>query len=148
MSRRPHHFGRFPALTPALHTLRLRAQFPSFHFSHTASGPVWRGELQPQEDSPIYRVRLDWRGTKSPRVLVESPALDTRVPHRYPDGSLCLYFPRDGSWTPQKYFADTIVPWTAEWLLFYELWLPTGKWFGPEAPHSPPPSQPIRKSKK
>ena len=25
---------------------------------------------------------------------------------------------------------DTIVPWTAEWLLHYEVWLATGEWLG------------------
>lgn len=28
------------------------------------------------------------------------------------------------------YVCDTIVPWTAEWLLNYELWLATGEWVG------------------
>ena len=26
--------------------------------------------------------------------------------------------------------ADTIVPWTAEWLVYYEIWLMTGEWYG------------------
>ena len=26
--------------------------------------------------------------------------------------------------------ADTIVPWAAEWLMHYELWLVTGEWTG------------------
>jgi hypothetical protein len=26
--------------------------------------------------------------------------------------------------------ADTIVPWTAEWLVHYEIWLVTGEWYG------------------
>jgi hypothetical protein len=26
--------------------------------------------------------------------------------------------------------ADTIVPWTAEWLVHYEIWLMTGEWYG------------------
>ncbi len=30
---------------------------------------------------------------------------------------------------------DTIIPWTAEWLVFYELWKDTGTWQGAEAPH-------------
>ena len=25
---------------------------------------------------------------------------------------------------------DTTVPWTAEWLLNYEIWLATGSWYG------------------
>jgi len=26
--------------------------------------------------------------------------------------------------------ADTIVPWTADWLAHYEIWLVTGDWYG------------------
>lgn len=29
-----------------------------------------------------------------------------------------------------KLLADTIIPWTVEWLYFYELWLATGEWLG------------------
>jgi hypothetical protein len=31
----------------------------------------------------------------------------------------------------EAYIADSIVPWAAEWLLFYEGWHATGEWFGP-----------------
>lgn len=26
--------------------------------------------------------------------------------------------------------ANTIVPWTSEWLFYYEIWLATGQWHG------------------
>jgi hypothetical protein len=26
--------------------------------------------------------------------------------------------------------AETIIPWTSEWLYFYELWVFTGEWHG------------------
>lgn len=35
-----------------------------------------------------------------------------------------------GEWKPRMKLADTIVPWAAEWLLHYELWLATGEWGG------------------
>jgi hypothetical protein len=135
MSHRSRWFADFPALTPPLNTLRLKALFPSFHCSRSSGRPVWRGELQPQESSPVYRVRIEWRGTRSPCVVVESPRLQCRAPHRYSNGSLCLFDPKDRSWHPHLYIAETIVPWTAEWLFFYEIWMLTGSWYGPEAPH-------------
>lgn len=135
---RPKRHSRFPTLTAAQHTPRLRAQFPSFRLKRTAGGLCWHGELRPQEDSPLYRVRIIWSESRSPRVSVEAPALAPKAPHRYADGSLCLYYPRDESWTRHKHLADTIVPWAAEWLLFYEIWLVTKRWFGPEAPHDGP----------
>ena len=29
--------------------------------------------------------------------------------------------------------ADTILPWAALWLVFYELWCDTGRWLGPSS---------------
>ncbi len=55
--------------------------------------------------------------------------------HRYPDGSLCLYWPDEWGWTARESLAATIVPWTAFWLYYYELWLVTGEWLGPSSPH-------------
>lgn len=38
--------------------------------------------------------------------------------------------------------STTVVPWTAEWLIHYEVWLATGQWTGgghaPTAPHPRP----------
>ena len=51
-----------------------------------------------------------------------------RLPHVFPGDNLCLHFP--GEWTPEKSIATTIVPWTSEWLLHYEIWVFTGKWTG------------------
>ncbi len=73
----------------------------------------------------------------SPRVKVIAPALRRDAPHIYPDGSLCLYYPPDESWQPSRFIANTIVPWAACWLARYELWLVTGEWYRPVAPHSP-----------
>lgn len=46
------------------------------------------------------------------------------LPHVFSDGTLCLHEP--GEWTDGMYIADTTVPWTAEWLANYEIWLATG----------------------
>lgn len=57
------------------------------------------------------------------RVL--SPKLEyrdgQRAPHLYPDGSLCLFYPRAREWNNQMWLARTTVPWTAEWLFHYEI---------------------------
>lgn len=53
----------------------------------------------------------------------------------YKDGSLCLYYPGDLAWDGRQNLHETIVPWTAEWLVLHELYLITGEWKGPEAPH-------------
>jgi hypothetical protein len=46
----------------------------------------------------------------------------------YSNGDLCLYLP--GQWKESMLLADTILPWTSQWLLLYELWLITGHWMG------------------
>jgi len=53
-----------------------------------------------------------------------------RPPHMYPGNQLCLYLPRAKEWDPSMRLADTIVPWTSEWLLHYEVWQATGEWCG------------------
>ena len=51
------------------------------------------------------------------------------------DSSLCLHVPED--WNSGLFIADSIVPWTYEWLYFYEIWLATGEWCGGGTEHSP-----------
>jgi len=119
----------------------MRDLFPSFTYRRMGGPLTWRGPLQPRERSPLYDVRIARRNPRPPQVTVVRPALDPRAPHRYPNGSLCLYYPKDQSWHPSRYIAETIVPWTAEWLLFYELWQETGTWWGPEAPHGDVPKR-------
>jgi hypothetical protein len=121
---------RYPS--PAVQNLRMGQLFPGFHYSWRTS--TWTGYLQPSPSSSRYRVQIAFRGTGRPVVQVLEPKISDDAPHTYSDGSLCLYY-RDGTWTKAKMLAETILPWTAEWLYFYEYWLATGKWLGPEAPH-------------
>ena len=94
--------------------------------------------LQPTPESPQYRLRLLHEPHRVPRVWVVSPRLRPDAPHRYPGNhSLCLYWPKEWWWTPQKSLAETIIPWAAFWLYYYELWLVTGEWLGPTSPHVP-----------
>lgn len=113
----------------------MRQLFPQF--TYRAGKNVWYGHLRPTKDSPTYHVKLEYKPGKAPRVLVLKPEVYPNAPHRYGDGSLCLYYPRYGEWNPGLFLAGTIVPWAAEWLFYYEVWLedPEGRWFGPEAPH-------------
>lgn len=127
---------RTPRLTIGQQMAAMRRHFPYFTYRREKNVPTWCGTLQPTETSPAYVVKVSYRQPKTPKANVLSPPLQADTPHRYPDGSLCLYYPRDRSWSPARLIAETIVPWTALWLRFYELWLGTGQWYGPEAPHS------------
>ncbi|WP_191566219.1 hypothetical protein [Metabacillus idriensis] len=96
----------------------------------------WIGTLCPSPSSPVYTVKIIYDRYR-PRVFILNPKIDDYAPHRYPDGSLCLYYPTDKSHHDGLFIADTMIPWTAEWLYFYEKWLEDEVWWGPEAPHSP-----------
>lgn len=92
--------------------------------------------LQPTESSIIYTIRLTAKqGSTVVSVYVIEPAIKKnengkRVPHLYQDSSLCLYYPPNKEWVYTDSWAETIVPWTALWLYYYELWQATGKWLG------------------
>jgi hypothetical protein len=72
------------------------------------------------------------------RILDELATREgSALPHTYSDDTLCLHEIDD--WTGSMYIADSIVPWTVEWLAHYELWLATGEWHGGgEWPPRPP----------
>jgi hypothetical protein len=105
----------------------------------STQGRVRNGELdctirlQPSPGSRTYTVRLVYRHGRRPRVTVTDPPLARHpgaqtLPHVYPGDELCLYYP--GQWKHNMLLANTILPWTTEWLIHYELWLITGRWAG------------------
>jgi hypothetical protein len=115
-------------------------QIQAWHVRGAVPAATYRGRgvielsYRPSAVSRTYLVRIDYgRAPASPRIWIVRPSLDPRAPHRYPDGSLCVFFKDE--WTPEMSFAQTIVPWTFEWIAYYEMWLETDRWLGPEAPH-------------
>lgn len=102
---------------------------------------VWRWKVKPSPLSMTYTIKLVYRLGSSPKVYVVSPkplALatgKTSLPHVYDtaEQQICLYYndeDKEKEWSPDKFIANTIVPWIAEWLYFYEIWLYTGEWTG------------------
>ncbi|WP_341966172.1 hypothetical protein [Flavobacterium psychrophilum] len=66
-----------------------------------------------------------------------SPTLIENAKHIYPDSkTLCLYHPENYKWKKENLIANEIMGWTAGWIYFYEVWLQTNIWYGPEAPHN------------
>lgn len=98
----------------------------------------WIGSLRPQFQ--IYRVEIIHQLNDHSIVRVLSPELtrlpdneEGQLPHVYPpasDPTLCLYDPCADEWDHSMLISRTIVPWTIDWLVCYELWLMTGKWTG------------------
>jgi hypothetical protein len=118
-------------LSPAQQAFALHAYFPDAKGTLKRGRFVWTGMLQPSPLSRSYCVQVDYEPPRPPRVRVLD-RLETRpgeaLPHTYNTGTLCLHDPDE--WTASMYIAHTIVPWTAEWLINYEIWLATGDWHG------------------
>lgn len=112
----------------------LRKWFPDSRASIRRSCLTWIGDLRPGALSQCYTVRLRYKLDQSLDVDLVQPALQERdgqrPPHLYPKDRLCLYLPGMSEWTGEMLLADTIIPWTSEWLFHYEIWLATGEWCG------------------
>ncbi|MDG4875219.1 hypothetical protein P9273_08930 [Mesorhizobium sp. WSM4935] len=97
----------------------------------------WTGDLKQFQ---VYRIEVRYRVGYAPQVRVLSPALirlpenpEGSLPHvfdRDGDPRLCLYDPAANEWDATMCLSQTIVPWSADWLACYELWLMTGRWTG------------------
>jgi len=117
-----------PVISLAMQNMLMRQRFPSFVFDWKQGTGRWKGTLQPREISPMYEVLIEYKLSFIPEVWIISPALRSDAPHRYSDHSLCLYWPDEWKWSPDKVISTTIVPWAATWLYFYESLLDTGEW--------------------
>lgn len=131
----------------------MRRRWPEFRVTGACRHHVtWRGVLRPFRKS--YEVRIaygpyPWIGdfrlmNRSPRIELVTPKIvllhprtGELVPHVFDrhvgpySPLLCVYDPFADEWDQGiAPLADTIVPWTAQWLACYELWLTTGKWTG------------------
>ncbi|HBJ2623058.1 TPA: hypothetical protein LA827_002843 [Clostridium botulinum] len=121
-------------VTLGLQLFNVKQSFPNFEFCRNEDESYWIGNLMPS--SKTYTVKIVYQYAKAPKVFVIKPEILKSSPHIYPDGALCLYYPLDKNYTNRfSIISDTIIPWTAEWLYYYEKWLASGVWFGPEAPH-------------
>ena len=84
------------------------------------------------------RVRIRFSGNSDvPAVFVDGPK---ESPHRYSDGSLCMWYPGDPvdhRWVFEDGLLSLIGLVIAH--LFREAWWrETGEWAGEEVPHGPP----------
>jgi len=95
------------------------------------------GNYKPTELSDTYSYFLKYDGINKPSVYMTSPKIEYSDDiHMYPkDRSLCLYHKTDLMWKPHRHVYKTIIPWTHEWIVFYELYNITGKWEHPEVKH-------------
>ena len=113
----------------------MRSRYPQFKAKRKGEFEIeFTGDLLVKPELPVYSVSITYRGSRSPHVKIISPTLVVSPPHYYQNtGTLCLYRPDNYNWTREKLIAQNILSWTAAWIYFYEVWLQTGRWYGPEA---------------
>jgi hypothetical protein len=131
-------FNRPRPLTVAQQYLNLRAN-PACAGKGRLHGNMmsWHLPVTPTPFSRCYTARLEYRQDASPQVFIDGPDLTVladgrRLPHVYEQAPtrLCLFLPGSGEWGAWMRLDQTIVPWTALWLLYFEEWLYSGEWAG------------------
>lgn len=102
----------------------------------------WQGKLKPTALSSEYSIAVKLEYGKVETFVIEPQKLalfegETSLPHVYSTSKqkLCLFFPDGKEWSKGKLLVDTIIPWTCEWLYFYEIWVLTGAWLGGGTKH-------------
>jgi hypothetical protein len=99
------------------------------------------GMFKPTDDTDKYRVKIICESDKSPQIIILEPRIEVTEKegfniHIYPNGSLCLFYPKEFEWTNNTTVAENLIPWINEWILYYEIYkLNGGKWEGIEAPN-------------
>lgn len=82
-------------------------------------------------------IQFSQHSPDTPRVSVDGP---TRSPHRYSDGTLCMWYPDDPRhtrWVPGDGAADLVTR-IAVHLIKEAWWRRTAEWIGPEVTHGDP----------
>lgn len=130
-ANRAQHYRHF-----VLQKLLVEKSFPAFRCSLNCGSLECRGTIRPTEQSATYTVRVHYTEWGIPEVRILMPHVTPRSTiHMYRDGRLCLYHPPTQPWSGAHDLHKTIIPWIAEWLVYYELYRTEGKWLGPEFPH-------------
>jgi hypothetical protein len=114
----------------------LAACFPDLHCQIVNNVLVLTGWLQPDDCAGRYRVRIEYVAGREPNATILSPVISPSPKiHMYNDHSLCLSFRPDLRWTERTPVYQYTIPWVAEWILYYEMYLLNGgTWEGPESP--------------
>jgi hypothetical protein len=122
---------------PNLQVRAMKARYPQFKVKKHQDGRiVFTGKLQVKPELPVYTIQVVYNGNAMPLVYILDPLPVTGAPHIYSNThSLCLYHEDNYRWNKAKLIAIDIMGWTAGWIYFYEYWLQTGDWVGPEVKH-------------
>ncbi len=110
--------------------------FPCFNCRSSHRLLKCEGLITPSIGCATYRIQISYAQAGIPEVRIKDPQITPSATiHMYRNGRLCLYNPEETPWKSSDNLHEKSIPWAAEWLVFYELYLLCGKWLGPEAPH-------------
>jgi hypothetical protein len=130
----------------------IRRLFPDFRLTASADWiGVWEGPVRPASKTYTIRIvhfrRRFFDGWYLSNHYVTVHVVDPLIGEMMLDGNdlphiywndrapfwpaLCLWDPDEMYWNPEMTIATTIIPWTSEWLLFFEYWQISGEFLGP-----------------
>ena len=96
---------------------------------------TWRFPTSPSSLSRDYNLRIEFCQGDTPDVFVDGPDIQTLadgrpIPHLYQQHPprLCLYLPGTYEWQRWMRIDQTLVPWAALWLFYFEEWLGSDDW--------------------
>lgn len=132
-------YYKSPKVTLAIQALNLQRQFPECICKLRYDKLTWYGKIRPTPLSRIYSIKLICHNLNSrPTVILYGDYIEgierSDFPHHFRinkekmEVELCLHMPYDFNYT--DLISNTIIPWTQEWLFFYEIWLATSEWCG------------------
>lgn len=119
--------------------------YPQFRLVIPMIGPThWRGRIKPfRTRLATFEVVVVYRSPAHsiPQVWVVEPEISRRThyfhPHLHAGGSICSFFPPDGTYTPEREDISRLVDLVSDWLRRHIYFEENGRWPGPEAPHNP-----------
>jgi hypothetical protein len=121
----------------ALQAGKIKSLFPGASVTFDQKSLTWKYSVVPSPLSNEYQIKLSYQRGDHPNVYVLSPTLpiypgESKLQHVYDTEKqwLCLYYRKGHEWKSNMLIADTVIPWTCEWLLHYECWMATGVWHG------------------
>jgi len=114
----------------------IEERFPQFQLRKYSTGDLfWFGNITTRNGND-YTIEVRYPESypyKPPKVFPVDPEI-SEAKHMYKDGSLCLFYPDDQSFTPNN-TAATVIAWAAAWLHAYEVWKKAGRWPGDAVSH-------------
>ena len=129
--------GVSPAQVLYVEKRLLEKEFDFLSVKVSGSTLYAKGFCQPSAYSITYEYKLKFSPGGRPKVYPVQPQIvyNDNIHMYSKDNSLCLYYPKDYSFTSCSHLFNTIIPWTHEWFLYYELYVLKGQWLHPYVDH-------------